>query len=64
MVKLAAASPVQSAGLPGKRKITAVVFQVAISQAWCQRNNSGMASTRRITDTTVTVSKSSGLASR
>ena len=41
MPKLTAASPIQTCGLPGKKKSMAVMFQLAISQTWCQRNNSG-----------------------
>ena len=64
MVKLIMASPIQTAGLPGKKNSMAVMFQVAMSQAWCQRNNSGMISTKKVTATTPTVVKSSGFASR
>ena len=64
IAKLTAASPIQSGGLPGKKNSTAEVFHVAISQAWCQRNNSGMASTKKRISTAAAVLGSIGVASR
>ncbi len=60
MVKLTAANAIHTCGRPGTKNNMAEVFQVAISQRWCQRNNSGMASTAKMTATTPRVLKFSG----
>ncbi|HSA12401.1 MAG TPA: hypothetical protein P5205_18745 [Candidatus Paceibacterota bacterium] len=46
------------------KKSIAVLFQAAISQGWCQRNNSGRIRMKNTTPTTLTVVKSNGLASK
>src|ERR1035441_4879172 len=53
--RLTPANPNQTCGRPGKKNSMAVVFQLAISQAWCQRNSSGMVRTKKRTATTARV---------
>ena len=52
MARLIAARPIQTCGLPGIKKSIAVLFQAAISQIWCHRNNTGTASTEKTSNTT------------
>ena len=63
IVRLTAARPIQSSGLPGTKNSRAVLFQAAISQIWCQRNNSGNDQHREHNPTAPRVVKSSGFAS-
>ena len=64
IAKLTAASPIQTCGLPGKKNSSRELFQEAISQGWCQRNNNGMASTKKRISTATMLVLSIGVASR
>jgi hypothetical protein len=61
--RLKAANSIQNGGLPGRKKTTALVFHAAMSQKWCQRSNSGKASTANTASTTPNVVTLSGSAS-